>query len=553
MSGMTTHIRGSRPVALLNGVAATALVAILAAIALVAHPPAPPGIAEFAPQATKPISKAPPGQSSSLGNGPGACTAVFVCANHPATPTAVPTAPGSGVAGTQHGVPSALQCYTWPDGSVTQTFDPQSPPCVASWPEADQGNGGVTSPGVTASEIRVALPVYDQAEAAQVRPWGDFFNAHFEFYGRKLVLVPFIASGGQTPQSAHADAAKASELNVFASVDEGLLYAMPAVPTYQQDLAAKKIVSATTGGGFTSEADYQRFAPYEWAYRPPLDSMERAAGTMACRQLVGRAASHSKEFATKTRSFAIMVPWGYGDRPTPSAIGFQQSLAGCGVHAKVYPMGHGDSSDTTTMAQLNADGITTVFIVNGGSCCANSAPNIMNGASQAGYFPEWIIPGGISDEDESYWALESAFGGEEAGLFGLAPWNRTLVPADTPASRAWNLAQKGFPPTYLLPVYDLFQILADGFQMAGPHLTPETFAHALETTIFPNPYAGVAPMYQARVGFALVWWNPGATSRAGSRTGGKGGAFCYVDNAHRWDPAGFPTADRFFDSGNAQC
>ena len=42
----------------------------------------------------------------------------------------------------------------WPDGKVTQTFDPQSPACIASWPEAAKGNGGATTRGVSTSTTR---------------------------------------------------------------------------------------------------------------------------------------------------------------------------------------------------------------------------------------------------------------------------------------------------------------------------------------------------------------------------------------------------------------
>src|SRR5436309_2012311 len=81
-----------RVVALSNGLIATALVAVLAAVALVVRPPAPPGIAEFAPQATKPITKAPPGQAALHGSGAGTCAAGQSCLAARPTPSAVPTA-----------------------------------------------------------------------------------------------------------------------------------------------------------------------------------------------------------------------------------------------------------------------------------------------------------------------------------------------------------------------------------------------------------------------------------------------------------------------------
>src|SRR4051794_3308676 len=117
----------ARSVPVVNGVVAAVLVGLLAAVALVAKPSAPPGIGEFAPQAAKPITKAPAQAASTQqsGVGVGKTTATSPATGLGARPAPKPTATA--------GVPSALQCYTWPDGEVTQTFDPQSPPCIAAW------------------------------------------------------------------------------------------------------------------------------------------------------------------------------------------------------------------------------------------------------------------------------------------------------------------------------------------------------------------------------------------------------------------------------------
>ena len=58
--------RQGRPAFLLNAGVSVTLVLLLAFVALVVKPPAPPGIAEFAPQASKPITKAPNSQSAVL-------------------------------------------------------------------------------------------------------------------------------------------------------------------------------------------------------------------------------------------------------------------------------------------------------------------------------------------------------------------------------------------------------------------------------------------------------------------------------------------------------
>src|SRR6185312_7657267 len=106
-----------RTVTTVNAAVSVALLVLLATIAFVVRPPAPPGIAEFAPQAAKPITKAPPGQT-------GAQSATVNCppGKHCALGDSQAAAKTRTAASPVAGVPSALQCFSWPDGSVTQTF-----------------------------------------------------------------------------------------------------------------------------------------------------------------------------------------------------------------------------------------------------------------------------------------------------------------------------------------------------------------------------------------------------------------------------------------------
>src|SRR5687767_11827874 len=225
--------RGNWPVVAVNAVVAVTVLALVAVLALVVKPPAPPGIAAFAPQAAKPITKAPLGQSAELGTGEGQCADGQVCTGPSTSPapsaSALPSV-GPSLPSEARGVPSALQCYTWPDGTVTQTFDPQSPPCIASWDDT-KGNGGVTSPGVTATEIRVALPVNNTVSPTgswpDLKPIVDFLNTRYQFYGRKIRIVPFVSQQANAqytgifndPAAQRADASQITQLKVFATTD----------------------------------------------------------------------------------------------------------------------------------------------------------------------------------------------------------------------------------------------------------------------------------------------------------------------------------------------
>src|SRR5690349_12980177 len=218
--------RGRWPVVAVHGSVAGLVLVLVAVLALVVKPPAPPGIAAFAPQATKPITKAPPAQSARFGTGTGQCSAGQVCQRARPTPSAAPVASATASPKALTGAaPPGLQCYTWPDGSITQTFDPQSPPCIARWDDS-KGNGGATSPGVTGTTIRIAYPKSSTAVTQWPGPQAmvDFVNSHFQLYDRKIEIVPFDsqqatpqagATGFNVPSMQPADAAAITKLKVF--------------------------------------------------------------------------------------------------------------------------------------------------------------------------------------------------------------------------------------------------------------------------------------------------------------------------------------------------
>ena len=102
-------------------------------------------------------------------------------------------------------------------------------------------------------------------------------------------------------------------------------------------------------------------------------------------------------------------------------------------------------------------------------------------------------------------------------------------------------------------------LLASGLQMAGPNLTPESFARGLQRTVFPNPEH---PINAGSVGFndgdhsmtddaAEYWWSqtdPSPYPKEGV------GTICYVDHGARhrtgtWPSGGDPFFQRPCDSG----
>ncbi|HVV75613.1 MAG TPA: hypothetical protein VHC43_06215 [Mycobacteriales bacterium] len=557
-----------------NGVVSAVIVILVMAVALVFNPPAPPSIAEFAPQAQKPITKAPPNLNSSVGNSGACAPGTTSCAHKPPpkkkshallpTPTPKPI-----------GVPSALQCYKWPDGSVTQDFDPQSPPCVATWPGQKQGNGGATANGVTATEVRIGVPkdgsIYSTLTTLQ--PMVDFINSHFELYGRQITIVPFKSQQATDavpcnqctqPTAQAADARSAGSYHLFASMDYvDTTGDVRTLPEYIDGLTRQKIISISGGNSsddvdanvITSEPDYA------FTYLPPISDVWTSMGSLVCRQLAGHNAVHSPQFANKPRKFAVMipVPTQFGG-PTYGMSGLFQQLSACGVpKPRVVEYNGAPLKDAPQFVQLRNEGVTSIIFYStwGGASSTSSPPNV---ASHVGYRPEWLNVGWKAYNSVGLSATEEA-----KEVFGVAPFNRQL-----PYQQefwAQTAAQGGTPAANLGAMsngddfYHELLLIASGVQMAGPHLTPQTFAAALHKTRFPNPGAGASPYWQATVGFpgteqSMVrdltgfWFDPAHSSTAEVEETGDASddwqGFCYVNRGARYGITAWPRTDSFY-------
>jgi hypothetical protein len=573
--------RGQWPVVAVHAVVAATVLVLVAVLALVVKPPAPPGIAAFAPQAAKPITKAPQNQSAHSGAGAGQCAPGQVCTGPSASPSAASlTASSPTPRATGGAAPPGLQCYEWPDGSITQTFDPQSPPCISTWNDT-KGNGGATSPGVSATEIRVALPVNNTASPTgtwpDLKPMVDFFNTRFQFYGRQIKIVPFTSQQANeqyvgtfnVPTSQRADAAQITRLKVFATTDfvDPLQYSW-SLPVFRDVLSKNKIISLAGGETtpYGTAQDLAGRAPYEWTYYPTIDALMNNVATMTCRQLVGKKAEHAPDASlrSKTRKFAVVIP---GDQklggPLPGLSGLLRTLEGCGVRSpQVVRYDYTRDSRVALAAsyrQMANDGVTSVIHF---PYYGDGTSSAMGIAAQVNYRPEWVMIGWQKYLTD--YQLNSP-PTETEGAFGVGIWNK-MPPLESEMWYQAYLAAGGDPGPLNngdLPsgraFYQEMLLLASGVQMAGPKLTPESFAEALRSTRFANPGAGSAPFYQGTVGFG-----PGDSAMVSDYTGfwldtettgnqvqtdknlNNHRANCYVALGRRWTVDTWPTSDGFY-------
>lgn len=541
--------RPPRGPATVSGALVAALLIALAAVALTARQDSPPTVAELAPQAvtqiTEELSELAP--TSGGGAGGGAATT---------TTTAAPeVVPGEAVTTTTAPVKTerVRRCIGDPP---RQTEDPQSPPCV---PYFEGDNGGATTKGVSANEIRIAYPKQGFEDITLGLQLAQYFNRRYEMYGRSIVLQPYDTRGGgfaqPNPPDMKADAHMvATEKDSFASL--GYVDRKGSEHHYYDELARLGVISATyRAQQVATEARFAALAPYQWGWLPPTDQSLRLIGGFACRSLAGRPPRHAgaPTNAAAKRKFGVIYQR-TPDGSVPDLGEMVDGMRACGA----TPVLAEDQTDAVNgqqrMLRMTDEDVTTVICI----CNPGTLKDAyMPAATQQGFFPEWVVSG-LIDQD-----LDNSFHGappdQASHVFGLSFRDPVLARQDMPWYWAIKEVQPSSDPsggrTYaLMARYEQLALLAAGIQMAGPNLTPKTFEAGLHKARFANPNAGAPPYFQAKVGFpggrhtmaddaTLFWYSP---SEGGTVDPGFPGAVCYVRRGLRYTAPTFPSNDDGF-------
>ena len=536
-----TSKRAAAPGALFAAIALT--LAVLVVTALQPSQPPPPPVAEYAPEAVQAVKDAPPEQSAESGIGDdgaggsaGGATTTTVPAGAPTTPPPT-TGPPAGPVVLQTRV---RRCVGNPP---RQTEDPQSPPCVPYFDPA-QDNGGTTAVGVTKNEIRVAMPNRSNT-FEQLR---RYFNSRYEMYGRQIVYVDGGCFGG-SPSSARNLADSLAKQKVFGVVTYCDIKGSEFF--FYEQLAKNKIVSVADKPSLATEADYARVHPYAWTYLPTYDKGIRHLGELACSMAGQRATNAGPAYVTSTRKFGLVTAT-YDDAPNPDVSAILATLKACGVdpvRAEVKQerdagTTQGASQATVQQSQSAAlrfsqAGVTTVLVL----LHSEVTRQLLSSFDGQGYQPEIGLTSYLYNDQDLFYSATPA--SQAAHTFGISTWNKLGRVADEPWFQAVNEVEPGHVYQYAPGDYSgtnfeyrSLQVLAAGIQMAGPNLTPESFAAGLQRAKWPNPEHPTMPgkvtvspgTHSYMEDAAVIWWDPASNSpEYGSTTG----AFCYVEDGRR--------------------
>jgi hypothetical protein len=224
-------------------------------------------------------------------------------------------------------------------------------------------------------------------------------------------------------------------------------------------------------------------------------------------------------------------------------------------------VGGNQTTFANIVTNMQTKGVTSVVCF----CQRGDIGDLQEDADAQTYFPEWIVT-------TEYWndfnfSMRSVGGRADqmSHLFGLTvqPMQRQFQ--DHPST--WANPGSGYATDAAQITtedqYHNLLLIASGLQMAGPHLTPQSFQDGLQQAVFPNPET---PLNTGHVGFnggshamtvdaAEMWWSTVDAGPGQDEPQGSGGVWCYVDHGARhsltnpW-PAGDPFFQEPCDSGN---
>jgi hypothetical protein len=450
-----------------------------------------------------------------------------------------------------------------------------SPPCVSfSGP-----NGGATSRGVFSNKIVVVRWIGQSDPATQailqankladdeqtrVRTYNAvrlYANQHYITYGREVVLKVRNAGGpSDNDQAMRADAIKiANDDKAFAVIEGSPDSGIPKVMA--QELAHRGVVCICTVS-LTGQF-YKENPPYIFgAGLPTADDYAIHIGEFIGKRLAGRKAQWAGDelyppqaYKTKIRKFGLLIlegAKGVIDPEGPRAEKrIKQELARWGVtlcsqcsQAYTYDPGANQEAMSTIVSKFKAQGVTTlIHFVD-----PLSPILITKEMTRQQYFPENFISGsGLSDTTTAGRLYDP---GQWSHAFGISPlW---ITWQTVSKSGAYRIVHHGDPripngqegvlhAIYVAEVLPVFT----GIQMAGPILTPDSFARGM----FNYPPTGGKPaaplVFYTRESptaikdFSEVWFD---ATRSGNDERGESGTGMMIrpDDGKRYRPGQWP-------------
>lgn len=419
--------------------------------------------------------------------------------------------------------------------------DTYSPPCISF----SGNNGGASYRGVTANTITISFRIssdnvvgvssliskiatrntntqFNESTAQVERTVSDlvaYFNDHFQFYGRKLVLKFWNGQGQllqefQDAGQAQAQADALNEANSIKPFAEIFALSQP----FSEALSAQGIVNL--GSPYMSQEFYQQHAPYAYSVFPDATDLGVEGGNLAVKELCHQPVTWAGTGVSdgQKRKFAVLVP----DNPVYQQAAKEAisvaTAAGCAPAANLtYALDLSQASQEAQgiAQQIVNDKITTIL-----EASDPIAPIFLTGDLDNAHYEPEIFNLGAAFTDYDYVAqlFDQSVWSHDAGVTNggpIPPYGSSI------AYFAAKSVDPGNPPALEVDNYyeDLY-MLALGIQMAGPDLTPQTFERGLFDYRGGNgiygPWTfdvGGVQQFTPQHQFEFEYWDPNAVSK----------------------------------------
>ena len=436
-----------------------------------------------------------------------------------------------------------------------QTEDPMSPPCVASY---TGNNGGATSQGVSADEVRVVFafaggtnhygrsrnaheldPVeryYDLAEPPEgdpgeeplyvraLRVWQRYFNERYQTYGR---LVHFYAHYG--PEELSAESRRAQAAENYARLKPFAANAIDAAADAYGEVMAQKGVVVFNNLPFVPAATFSRYPGLFWNYPPSLELRAAIFTSHVCSKVVPHVVSDSGNPGENGRPRKYGLIYNQTETDT-SYIRFRslvrQRIEACGgefVATGTYPCDCFANGNTAyappVMAEFRDKGVTTIIWAGG------YEPNFSRAAKAVGYFPEWVIAGtgpaaatvNGQNQDQDVW--DHAWVVTDLPLVDQTSTPAACAQAYAEADGYDHPIERGNTCAF----YNTIRQMFTGIQVAGPRLNVANLDkgyHAIPRKDSPRPdlpacYYDVGD-YTCVKDHTVMWWDSQGPGPAGA-------------------------------------
>ena len=438
------------------------------------------------------------------------------------------------------GVPAGDMSHCTPDGRQ-QGVTSFSAPCV---PRFGGDNGGATYAGVDGDTVRMVLvrntfgPVVDGAlsagglaaspeeEESTMNDFSEFFNKHYESYGRTVEWSYYLA---ECDMSTDVVCARTQARKIKERFDPFMVVtSLTVLPAYHDELSKLGVVNV--GGWHQAAAFHKRLAPFHYDWMPDGSRIAVSVGDYWCKKMAGDNAEHAGDVrlqTTKRKLAVVGVDSQEGQEVVKEAIAYiQNTCPTTPIENYKYSGGFDKAGEEfgAMVADMVQKNVTTVLCM-----CDPIRPIFLTqAATTAVFFPEHFVSGmGAADHDY--------FG----RLYTQEQWTNAFGPGIQPANTEASKQDDAKAYADVGAEYRCFACLANflwmhlahiQLQVAGPNLNPLTIEQG--TLSLPpiggfeqtgNPLVVLVRFgpgeYTAIADSMETFWDPQATSKIDGRAG----------------------------------